>query len=442
MNRQKHQPARFKATPNKIMQHWKTAQFGAFLFSLLVSTITCAQEISIGGEYRVNPVYSRGFREPLYQGDRPSLFTMQRTRLIFKYQKPDDLETELIVQDRRFWGEEDDRADMPSITVFRAWAEKYFTPELSLKIGRQGLVYDDQQILSDPNWVGTRAHDVALLKYQTNDLKLHLAAAHGTNGQDLKWEPYLPDMYRNMAFIWAEKSLGDHSLSMIFLNRGMQRADSSVAYTQTFGPFANIRLNSNLSFKGLYYYQMGMNTAGQEVSAYLFSTQLIYKRSNRLLVTVGLDASSGTNQTQLDDPANRKSHTFDRMYGLHHGKFGYLDYFYVNNPTLCGVYDYYLKARVTLTDSFTIENHLHNFASSATLNSVADGSVLDKQLGVENDLLLSYRFSPTFKVTLAHSIMFGTPTLDHFFGGQESEENQVFYAVITATPSFFSTKNE
>jgi hypothetical protein len=408
----------------------------------LLNNKAIAQEINVSGEYRLNPVYSRGFREPMYKGDKPSLFTMQRTRLAFRYNKEKDLETEFIMQDRRFWGEQNDRSDIPNIAVFRAWAEKYFTPAFSARLGRQGFVYNDQQILGDPNWVGTRAHDAALFKYEKANFKAHLAAAHGTNGQDLKWEPYTYNMYRNMEFLWLEKSFNKNNVSFIFLNRGMEKPDSTVAYTQTFGPYTHLTITNKLSFKGLYYYQMGKEVNGLDVSASLFSTQLFYSPTDNVIVNAGMDVTSGTSQTSLSDPENTKSHTFDRLYGLHHGKFGYIDYFYVNNPTLCGIHDYYIKVKAEVAEGLVLENHLHNFATSATLNNASDGSAMNKQLGIENDILFSYKFSNSFKATVAHSIMFGTPTLDQFFGAKKSIEKQVFYAVITATPTFFKSKPE
>ncbi len=413
----------------------------ALLLSLL-SKSGSAQEINISGEYRINPVYSRGFREPLYAGDKPGFFTMQRTRLILDYTKAKDLETELIIQDRRFWGEESDRADIASLTVFRAWAEKYFTPELSLRLGRQGFVYDDQQILGDPNWVGTRAHDAAVLKYEKGSIKAHLAGAYSSNAQDLKWEPYQNQNYRDMEFLWVEKSFSKSSISFIFINRGLEKPDSAVAHTQTFGPYADIQLTDKLSFKGLYNFQMGTNAADKKVSAYLFSAQLFYSPNDRIIINPGMDVGSGTNQSLLNDPTNNKSHSFDRMYGLVHGKFGYMDYFYVNDPTLCGAQDYYIKVKATIGDAFTIDNQLHSFAASATINNALDGTPMSKQLGIENDLTLGYKFSPNFNASLAYCVMFGTPTLDQFFGGRKSQEMQVFYAVITATPSFFKSKSQ
>lgn len=410
---------------------------------VLVAHALSAQEISVSGEYRINPVYSRGFREPMYEGDKAGFFTMQRTRLIFNYKSESDLNAEIVLQDRRFWGDQEDRADVANIAVFRAWVEKYFTPKFSVKLGRQGFVYDEQQLLSDPNWVGTRAHDAALFKYETAGFKAHLAAAFNANGQELKREVYdFSRNYKDMEFLWLEKEVNKSSFTFIFINRGMEKGDTSSVYTQTFGPYADIHVTDKLSFRGLYYYQMGETTDGLDVSASFYSAQLIYEPSKTLWFNAGVDAGSGTDQSQLDNPSNTKSGTFDRLYGLHHGKFGYIDYFYINKPTWMGVQDYYLKAKVGITEKLSVEDHIHNFETWATIDDPNDGSHMSHHLGVENDILLNYKVSSTFKATLAHSIMFGSATLDQFFGGQPSRDNQVFYAVITATPNFFKTKIE
>lgn len=413
-------------------------------FTLSLITGAMAQEISIGAEYRINPVYSRGFREPMYTGDKAGLFTMQRTRLIFNYTKENDLEAEFVMQDRRFWGDQDDRADVANMTVFRAWVEKYFTPKFSVRLGRQGFIYDEQHILGDPNWVGTRAHDAGLLKYETDKFKAHLAFAYNANGQELKREVYdFNNMYKTMQFAWVEKTLGKSKLTFIAMNRGMEKGDTSSAYMQTFGPYANIKLNNKLSFKGLYYHQVGEDVDGRDVNAYFYSAQLIYKPSDKVSFILGVDAGSGTNQTDYENTGNTKSSTFDRQYGLLHGHFGYMDYFYVMQPTKVGAHDYYLKTKVNISEKLSLENHLHDFATSALLNDPNnEGKKMRHQLGVENDFMINYKFSSIFNAQLAYCRMFGTSTLDTFFGGQKSQESQVIYAVITATPNFFKSKSE
>jgi Alginate export len=402
-----------------------------------------AQEISLDGEYRINPVYSRGFREPMYQGDKAGFFTMQRTRLIFNYNKENDLDAEVILQDRRFWGDQSDREDLATLSIFRAWVEKYFTKEFSIRLGRQGFIYDEQHLLGDPNWVGTRAHDAALVKYETESWKAHFAVAYNANGQELKREAYDHNMYKSLQFLWLHKDFKKLNLSFIVINRGMEKGDTTSAFTQTFGPDVTLTISDKLSLKGLYYYQVGKNVNNLDVNANFFSAQLIYDLSDKVNFILGVDAGSGTDQADLENPDNKKSHSFDRHYGLLHGHFGYMDYFYVNNPTLVGAHDYYLKTKVNAGKKLSFEDHMHSFATSATLNDpLVDGKKMNHNLGLENDFLVHYKLSSVFKATLGHSIMFGTPTLDQFFGGRKSKENQVVYAVITASPNFFKTKTD
>jgi hypothetical protein len=407
---------------------------------LTLAHVAGAQDISVDGEYRINPVYSRGFREPMYKGDKAGFYTMQRTRLILNYHKENDLDAEFIMQDRRFWGDQDDRSDVANMSVFRAWVEKYFNPNLSLRLGRQGFVYGNQYLLGEPNWVGTRAHDAALLKYEKEGLQLHLAAAYNANGQSFKREPYEYNYYQNMQFLWGHKEIGKLDASLIFLNRGMERGDttSTVYYMQTFGTDSELKLSDKVSLVGVYYYQIGRDVQDRHVNAYFYSLQVQYEVNKVLSFNVGVDAGSGNDQTDDEDPTNRKSHYFDRHYGLIHGHFGYLDYFYVNYPTTPGVHDYYVKTKINVTKKLSIEDHVHSFATSAVINDPAhDNKAMSHNLGFENDVLINYKLTSTFKASLGHSIIFGTPTLDQLFGGREIQESQVLYAVITANLNFF-----
>lgn len=412
---------------------------------LFIGYCVDAQDINLSGEFRINPVYSSGFREPLYQGDKPGFFTMQRTRLMFNYSKKNDLDAEIIFQDRRFWGDQSDRADVANIALYRAWVEKFFGHGLSLRLGRQGFVYDNQFILADPNWVGTRAHDAMLLKYEGKPLKAHLAMAYNANGQELKQEPYEYNMYKTMQFLWLHKDISKLSASFIFLNKGAERQDGTtdIYYTQTFGTDSKLSLTKSLTLKGVYYHQMGRNTNNQEVDAYLYSLQLLFDLNDNISFNLGVDMGSGTNQSEYENPDSKTSNTFDKLYGLHHGQFGYLDYFYLNNPTTVGVQDFYLKSKFKITEKLSVEDHAHSFMTGGKLDDpLQDGQTMDSYMGFENDILISYKVSSMFKTTIGHSIMFGTDTLDQFFGGRTSEDNQVFYAVITATPNFYSNKKE
>ena len=413
---------------------------GIFILAGFWSQNVQAQEISIGGEFRISPVYSRGFRLPLYEGDKPGYYTLQRTRLILNYDKESDLKAEIIFQDRRYWGDESEGADAPTLTLYRGWVEKYITPAFSIKLGRQGLVYDDEYLFGEANWGGTRAHDAGLLKYETSGIKAHLGFAYNANKGELKREHYESDFYKNLAFVWFNREIGKLNSSLIFINRGLEREDTAVFYTQTFGTNTKLKLNDKLSLKGLYYHQLGKTLEEKDINAYFYSIQLNYDLNNYLSFTLGNDTGSGTDQSDAENAKFEKYNTFDRLYSLGHGHFGYLDYFYVKVPTTSGVQDYYFKSQITINKKFSIKEHVHGFFTQANINDPNnDNMYLDKYLGIENDIILNYKFSPNFKASLGHSIMFGTETLDEFMGGGESAESQFFYAVITATPNFFKS---
>ncbi|PBQ33761.1 hypothetical protein CNR22_18895 [Sphingobacteriaceae bacterium] len=429
----------------KIITRMKLPTRLLFCFSLAMAfnTATKAQEISIDGEFRLNPLYSMGFRKPHYAGDKPSFFNLQRTRIIFGFKKENDLDAEIIIQDRRFWGDQSDRDDLPNIALYRGWVEKHFTPSFSVRAGRQGFVYDSEYLLSDPNWVGTRAHDAGLLKFEKFSFKSHLGFAFNANGQDLKREPYIYKFYKNMQFLWLHQDFTKAKVSFIFLNHGMEKGDTTtnIYYTQTFGPDLSFEISKRFSFKGLFYYQMGKNTSKKEVSAYFYSANLTYKMTKFLDLTLGLDVGSGTSQNHQKDASYTKSQTFDRLYGSPHAHFGQLDYFYVNTPTLCGIRDMYLKTKLKITSKLSLENDVHYFETDAKINDTKNKDItLPSYLGTENDFSLHYKVSSTIKASLGHCIMFGTPTLDAFFGGKVSKQKQYVYAVVTISPTFFKSK--
>lgn len=412
----------------------------ALILILFGATVEAFAQVTVDAEFRFNPVYSRGFRKPLYDGDKPGFYTMQRTRLILNYEAKDDLKMEVIAQDRRFWGDQDARADVPNLAIFRAWVEKYFTPQISLKLGRQGLIYDDQYLFGELNWGGTLAHDAALLKYKSDAVEVHFGGAYNSNGGELKREHYEYDMYKALQFAWLHKDIGRLSSSLIFINQGTETADTTVHFTQTFGTNTSFKVTDNWTLKAIYYHQLGENTDDQTVNAYLFSVQSLFQISDQLSLKLGADVNSGTSEAHTLDASYTKNHTFHRNFGLPHGQFGLLDYFFVKNDTDQGVQDYYVKANFK-KGKFGFSEDVHAFVSDQHLLNSTTGEVMNDFLGVESDLKLNYKFSSTFKATLGHSIMFGSSTLDEFFGGEPIKDSQYFYAVITAKPRLFQTSN-
>lgn len=400
---------------------------------------------SLKGEFRLNPLYSDGFRIPLHEGERSEAYVQQRTRLILDYTRKNDLKTRIILQDLRAWGDRGIRKEIPSISVFRAWAEKYFTPELSLKIGRQGLIYDDQYILGELNWGGTMAHDAALLKYERSTMKAHLGVAYNNSRFVLQKEPYTLPYHKNMQFIWLHKDIQKLSASFIMLNRGIEKPDNNFTtrYEQTVGTNMSYALSKSLALTGIFYHQMGQDTVGtgRKIDANLISARINWKVNQYLKLKAGGDILSGTDIRQASNPGYNEYNNFNILYGLRHGNFGYLDYFYVKMDPITGLEDYYIGTTFSPVKKFKLVSNLHNFYSHEEMPDREDFTQsMEKNLGFELDLKGSYKLSPDFSATLGYSKMWTTDTFDAYYESQETLGSQVIYAIITISPTFFKTE--
>lgn len=417
--------------------------FGTFLFC---PKKLYAQSTTVDLEYRFQPSYSRGFRQPLYDGERAGFFTQQRTRLILNYINPDSLKAQIILQDRRAWGDVSDRQDIAEVAIFRAWVEKPFGQNFSLKLGRQGLIYDDQNVFGGLDWAGTLAHDLALGKYEKGTFKAHLGLAFNANrNNELKRELFQQNFYKTLQFLYLNKKWDKVKSTFWFINQGLEKADTTVAYTQTFGTNTTISLGQKTSFKGIYLQQVGKDASNRKVNAHFLSARVQFKTSNTTTIGIGLDKMSGSDLQELQDP-NAKSNSYDNLFGLRHGRFGWIDYFYLLIEPIAGLQDYYLKYETSPSQKLNIKNHIHYFRTDNNsyhfVRPFGFVSPLDPFLGVENDLLITYKFTEDFKASFGHSIMFGTNTLDEMFGGQKSRDNQFFYAVIIASPRLFESKSD
>ena len=106
-------------------------------------------------------------------------FVSQRTRLNLDFEN-ESFQTHISFQDVRVWGQEPQRQFEPSIDLHHAWVEVFLTDSLSLRAGRQPLLYDNQRFLAINNWIQpAQKHDALLLKYLTPLGTLHFGTEIG-----------------------------------------------------------------------------------------------------------------------------------------------------------------------------------------------------------------------------------------------------------------------
>jgi len=153
-------------------------------------------QFSLTGQLRTRSEFRDGAGTLNPKGTKPAFFTSQRTRLNFGY-KWDRLNFNVSVQDVRVWGQDASsigNADGNRLMVHEAWGEivlmnasdttikTKWLDNLSLKVGRQALIYDDVRLLGDLDWAQqARRHDAVLLKAMHKGWQIDLGAGFNQN---------------------------------------------------------------------------------------------------------------------------------------------------------------------------------------------------------------------------------------------------------------------
>jgi hypothetical protein len=166
------------------------------LVFLLGKPFNSSAQFSLMGQIRTRTELRDGLGTLNAKTADPSIFTSQRTRLTFGY-KWDRLNFNFSVQDIRVWGQDAStisNADGNKLMVHEAWAEVTLMnvadttiktkglDNLSFKIGRQALIYDDVRLLGDLDWLQqARRHDALLVKAMHKGWQIDLGAGYNQN---------------------------------------------------------------------------------------------------------------------------------------------------------------------------------------------------------------------------------------------------------------------
>jgi hypothetical protein len=171
-------------------------KFALALFFIVYFKGVSYSQFSLTGQLRTRTEIRDGLGNLALLGSKPAAFTSQRTRLTFGY-KWDRVNLGVSVQDIRVWGQDASsisNSDGARLAIHEAWAEIVLAnaadtsfkfkalQNLSLKIGRQELVYDDVRLLGNLDWLQQgRRFDAALLKAQHKGWVLDLGGGFNQN---------------------------------------------------------------------------------------------------------------------------------------------------------------------------------------------------------------------------------------------------------------------
>jgi hypothetical protein len=421
---------------------------------LLLATISSikSQTVVLDGEIRPRVEYRDGYSTPLTSSADPGISTQQRTRLSFAYNSG-VLNTLVTLQDARVFGQNSTSSSTATVGIYEAWADVLLAPGLSFKIGRQGIKYDDARLFSAPAWSNTgTAHDMALLKYNINDLQIHLATAYNNKSAISSEAFYTPGTdgakYRMMNFLWLTNPVTDYlSLSALLVDEALQdTVGIGSAYKKT-GYNHALTFGGNLKFQkekfplsalATAYFQSGKNYQGKDMTGKLLALKLDYKLTENYGLSLGTDYLSGDNNGTTDGTQSN----FKKLYGADHTFNGYMDYW--NTPLDQGLLDYYATATAKVGKALNLEAGYHLFNSeysgTKTINKVKES--FGKDLGSELDLLVTYKINSTATVQGGYCFYFDTKNTLVAKGISASADirnPQWAYVMFTFKPTFLNT---
>lgn len=423
----------------------KTKLLRAILCVLPVLSLyaTAQAQLQVNAQLRTRTEFRNGQGAPLAKGADAAFFTSQRTRLGLLYSAY-RLKLGLTVQDARVWGQDvssinrTTAADNNGLMLHEAWAEIQLTDTmiktsaLTLKLGRQELVYDDQRLLGNLDWLQqARRHDAALLKYESAIWKLHAGVAFNQNKENAAGTIYnnTPSanyagntnggvMYKSLQFLYAGRQWATGSASWLLLADQFNKYHYDTAgtvITKTYDKGVWNRFTTGVYFNNTFqqlavtaggYYQQGKTNTGQSIHGGMINLLAAWQFNTKWSLAAGFDYTTG------GVTAPGKSRAFDPLYGTPHKFWGLMDYFYAANGFgNTGLQDYFLKLKYKINTRAALNVDVHQFNSATAVADPAKPGTTGKNFGQELDLVYNYAITPQIGIEAGYSHFFTTGAL-------------------------------
>ncbi len=406
------------------------------VFSGLFFSEDIQAQLNIDAQLRSRFEIRDGYRQLAPDGSFPVMFVSQRTRLSISYES-ENLKLKFTPQDVRIWGDEQIAnstgiyGDNASLDLLEAFAEIKLGKLGWISVGRQQLVYDSQRLLGARNWnQNGLAYDALIFKKNINKWNLHAGGTWNTSGDSPIDNLYLPERIKTLDYLWINYALNESlNISFLHIASGSTESDSTrkLNFRQTTGLSATYK-SEKLNFKSNTYYQYGKNNQGIRMNAFLCDADLSYKFQ---WWNIGL----GTSYLSGDsNPGDNTDHLFNVLYGARHRYFGNMDYFrdfskHTNEGGLSDIYGYF---DIKFPHKISLNNTTHYFSLAKT-NSLTPP---DKQLGIENDITLTFKLNKWCAIKGAYLFFLPSPALNTLQSVPVSKFSQYIYLELTIKPSF------
>lgn len=393
----------------------------------------------VGGQLLSRTEYRNGYGKLIGENQKPYFGIGQRARIHFQYYH-EKIKFYSSVQDVRTWGSTSQANISDNLfSVHEAYAEILLGKLWLLKAGRQELNYDNVRFLGNLDWaLQARSHDFALVKFERDQMKLHIGAGYNQAKEALAQEPYtISNQYKTAQLLRYENKLGPVEVSFLFWNNGLEQdnlGNLKIRFSQTVG-FPIIKYSAdNFIFSGFYYHQLGRDVVNNKINAHDASLQASHKiylneeKGQQIQTTLGFEWLSGTSQ-QANDNVNR---SFNPFYGTNHAHNGYMDFFYVGGRYVnsIGLQDYFLRFRFDPSQKLFLSLNTHQFLTAE--NAYANNVKLSKTLGTEFDFTIGFIANEVVSLQGGYAQLFASKTFETISGqgNAASLQNWVYVALL------------
>ncbi|MEK6589120.1 MAG: alginate export family protein [Nitrospinota bacterium] len=432
------------------MKRWNIF-FVIVSFFVFFSADTYGADFTFGGQFRLRPEYrdNADFNKDTADTQK---FYGQRIRLNVEAKIDDNIKSFIQIQDTRYWGAEGDTAgtvsspdtlytasEKEALDLHQAYVEIGMIGEipLSIKVGRQLLVYGEHRLIGDLDWSNNaRAFDAIKLIYKTETVSVDLwtskleentinsaAPSPTSTGKDND-----VDFYGLYSMI---KTIPDVPIDLYLLYRNNEVIKEK---RYTIGGRIEGKVINVIDLMGEGAYQFGDASTGVNIEAYALALRGGYTFPFTWDPRVSIEYDYATGDNDGTDKTNK---TFDQLYPTWHRHLGYADLVGWQNisavrlginakPTqkLYTYIDYWFFYLAQKKDGF------YNAAGKATGFRAASAANTQDTVGNELDLLFKYTFNPNLILEGGLSRFFrGDYIKDRV--GANSEDSDWGYLMLT-----------
>lgn len=421
--------------------------YATFILGLL--SISSKAQFTINTELRPRGEIRNGYKSLFDENDNTAYFVSQRTRLGIMYEH-EKYNIKITSQDVRVWGDESlynstsVKGDNASLELYEAWLQLKLGQYSSIKIGRQEWSYDDQRLLSTRNWGQSGlSYDGVVLKFDNKNFRADLGLSLNNDAENSAGNEYTPDKMKFLDFIYLNKNLGQNSIiTFTGILSGYQKEEGSetIYVSATYGPYLKVK-KAKFELESSFFHQSGTNKKGQNINAYLFSVNGIYKFSTKFTFGPGLDIISGNDPSST----NNKDHSFDVLYGGRHRFLGEMDLFndLTKSTRDAGIIDLFAKANFEANSKNSINITYHHFLTQRSIPDPDNTEeYLNNSLGDELDIMYRYKSELPLDLRIGISFFNTTKNMNVLQGidGNAAGIQYFIYVQLSFTPKLFTSK--